>query len=259
MIKNKKTIFILLISLIMFYLIISIIFFVPIGKNYNRPIFIGSSTKVYIKDKKISIYNEDKKIRKQKTKIYFRDEFIDGYLVSDADSSTGVENNYFAHTDNGDLLSFNNCLIAHTKDISIKIKPNNRIDSSDLEDVYKFASSNSIILSSNVELSYLYINNIDIDDDGNDEYIYSVGLIDDEDEYKSFVFMKRDNKYILVAREESENSGVNSISLVFNNLIDFNNDDDYEFVVGKFMSEYGPDYYELYNFDGDEFTNIGGE
>ena len=42
-------------------------------------------------------------------------------------------------------------------------------------------------------------------------------------------------------------------------LIDFNNDGDYEFVIKKQMTEYGPYYYELYNFDGNEFTKIGGE
>ena len=52
---------------------------------------------------------------------------------------------------------------------------------------------------------------------------------------------------------------VNIKKLYYSVLIDFNNDNNYEFVVSKMMSEYGPTYSEVYSFDGTEFTKIGGE
>ena len=45
----------------------------------------------------------------------------------------------------------------------------------------------------------------------------------------------------------SDNDIFKNVRLSFYKLIDFNNDSNYEFVVNKRMSEYGPDYYELYN------------
>ena len=75
-----------------------------------------------------------------------------------------------------------------------------------------------------------------------------------------FSYAKNWNRVInAIAKVESENKGVANTSLIFNNLIDFNNDGEYEFVVGKVMSEYGPDYYELYNLDSEKFTRIGVE
>ena len=51
----------------------------------------------------------------------------------------------------------------------------------------------------------------------------------------------------------------NILKNFFKREIDFNNDNNYEFVVSKMMSEYGPTYSEVYSFDGTEFTKIGGE
>ena len=63
----------------------------------------------------------------------------------------------------------------------------------------------------------------------------------------------------MIDRVDSDSDQVAYIKLSFSKLIDFNKDGNYEFVVEKAMSEYGPYYYELYNFDGKVFTKIGGE
>ena len=71
--------------------------------------------------------------------------------------------------------------------------------------------------------------------------------------------MKKSDEYILIAREESDYVDVNFVRIKLFNIVDFNNDGDYEFVISRMMSEYGPNYYELYNFDGNKFTKLGGE
>jgi hypothetical protein len=117
------------------------------------------------------------------------------------------------------------------------------------------------------ELDYQEITKIDIDIGGEEENIYSLGLIkyneDEEDDfnskYESYIFLKKDGKYFIIDKIDSNGEQVAYIKLSFAKLIDFNKDGNYEFVVEKSMSEYGPYYYELYNFDGSKFTKIGGE
>ena len=165
------------------------------------------------------------------------------------------------------VLYPNTTFIAHTPDISIDIKDGESYESKDLTDLYQFANLNDISIDDYSELDYQEITKMDIDEDGKEEYIYSVGLIyyseDEEDDsnnkYESYVFLKKDGNYFIIDRVDSDSDQVAYIKLSFTKLIDFNKDGNYEFVVEKAMSEYGPYYYELYNFDGSKFTKIGGE
>ena len=255
MIKNKKGLLILVVFLIVSYLIVSII--VPKLKEYKNTIFIGSNTKVSVKDGNIKIYEDNTKLMNQKVKLYFKKEFVDAYIFSKQGISSSLENVYLAYDKKGTSLLLENELIAHTNDISIKIKDSNTKASDKLNDVYNFAKFNNIILSENIELDYLNISTFDYESDGEIEYIYSVGLIENNN-YKSYIFFKKGNEYILIDSEESSYDSDHK-KFYFLNLIDFNNDSNYEFVVTKSMSEYGPDNHYLYNFDGNEFTKIGVE
>ena len=253
MIKNKKIIIIMIFSFIIIYILISVFFNIPTGEKNQKTVFLGSITKVHIEGNKIKVYNKDIKIKKQKVKVYFNNEFIDAYISVDEELPSGLENAYIITNENGELLLIDN-IIAHTKDMSIRIKEKNKNQSQNLDLIYDYVKS--ISLSKDVVLDYLVINNLDIDDDGNEEYIYSTGLIEDADKYISLVFLKKDDKYILIKRVDSDNDEISNMRLFFMDLIDFNNDNDYEFVVGKMAGEYGVDRYELYNFDGNSFTKI---
>ena len=255
MIKDKKRLLILVVFLVVLYGLISII--ISIFSEYKNIIFIGSSTKVSVKNGNINIYRDNAKLIKQKVKIYFKDEFIDAYISSQKSENAGIENLYVAYNENGARLIPEKELIAHTDDISIKFKNITTKESDSLSEIYNFAKSNNISIKESTNLDYLEISNFDYDDDGKDEYIYSFGLIEDSD-YESYIIMKKDNNYILIDSEKSSYD-VDYKRFYFLGLIDFNNDGDYEFVIRKLMSEYGPDYYELYNFDGNEFTKIGAE
>lgn len=255
MFKNKKIIFILVILLILLYFIINIVVTIPKKGKYTNTVFLGSYTKVTIKNGNINVYNEDTEISKLDVKIFFKNKFIDGYIFT-TEEATGVMNYINAYNFDGKFLILDSTLIAHTKDISIKIKGNNKNENNSLDEVYQFAAANKITLSNNIVLDYSNITNFDIDDDGKEEYIYSIGLIEDAENYMTFVFMKKDNKYILIDSDKGTYNELPNTSYRFFNLIDFNNDDNYEFVVEKIMSEYGPVYYELYNFNGNSFTKI---
>lgn len=256
MIKNRKMILLLTLLLILFYIAIILFPYIFSNKVYKNTVFLGSNTKVSIKNGDIKIYNDDKRIIKQKAKIYFKNKFIDGYISSGDSESSGVINYYYPYNSYGDKLVPENGLIAHTNDLSIMIQETNKENVKDLTELYNFAKENNIILSDNITLDYLDVN---IPKDSENIYIYSVGFIENESDYSSYVFVNNNGKYILVDKVQSDYDDIQNIRLSFYNLIDFNNDGDYEFVISKMMSDYGPNYYELYNFDGSNFTKIGGE
>lgn len=255
MIKNKKIIMIMIFFLISIYILIFVLMNIPTGEKFKKTVFIGSITKVQIEDNNIKVYNKDIKIQRQKVKVYFDNKFIDAYISVDKELPSGLENAYIITNENGELLLPDN-LIAHTNDMSIKIKEKSISQSQNLDKIYAFANNNNIILSKDILLDYMEINILDIDDDGDEEYIYSAGLIEDAEKYMSLVFVQNDNKYTLIKREDSIYDEVSNTRLFFLNLIDFNNDNNYEFVVGKMDGEYGVDQYELYNFNGNSFTKI---
>lgn len=269
MLKNKKGLLILIFSLIIIYFVINIIYVLPSGKKFKNTVFLGDITKVKISNNKLEIIDENTKIRPQEVKIYFKNKFIDASISTIA-ASDGIKYSYIASNNEGKNYITGSVLIAHTPDISIKIKETDYYESKDLTDIYELAKSDNISIGDYFGLDYQEISSADVDEDGKVEYIYSVGLtkssgaVEEDDEayedvYDSFVFIKKDNKYFLIDRIESDGDPVTYTKLSFAKLIDFNNDGEYEFVIEKMMSEYGLYNYELYNFDGKEFTKIGGE
>jgi hypothetical protein len=258
MIKNKKGILIIVISLVIVYFAICLFQYIS-NTRYKKTVFLGASTKVSINDGKIKVKNDNSKIDNLKVKVYFNKEFINGIINSFKDDSDDVNNSYMVSNENGERLALDTILVAHTRDISIKIKEPDTRSINDSEEIYKFANANNISLPSSIEIVYMNVKTIDVDEDGDLENIYSVGFVKENNEFESIVFLKKENKYILITNKTTEYDVFKNEKLSFYKLIDFNNDNDYEFVVNRRMSEYGPDYYELYNFDGKKFTKIGGE
>lgn len=257
MIKNKKTLLYVVISLVVLYFIVSIIVSIPKTSKYEKTVFIGSNTKINLKDGNINIYNENSELDKLKAKIYFKGDFVDGY-ISSKKSESSEENIYVAYNEDMNLLLQESALIAYTDNLSIKVKDYNKMDGEDLEEVYKMANSNNITISKNALIDYYKIGCFE-DSSSEKEYVYSVGLIEDGTNYDSLVFIKKSSKYILLDRSYSENNTVSNIRLYFSGLIDLNNDNNYEYVIKNAQGEYGTSTYELYNFIKDSFTKIGGD
>lgn len=260
--KNKKILLLLIGILILIYMAITIIPNIFSEKKYSNTAFIGDYTKIYIKNKGIEVRNDNVEIATQRVKVLFKNKLIDGIITSEKTDFDQIDYHYIAYNNEGVYLSPNSALLAFTTDLSIKIKEKTSYNSKNIEEVYDLFQDNKNIDLDNIELDYLNISSFDLTNDGKEESVYSVGLInrnENDSSYYSYVFMKTEDKNILIDKEESKYDGVSNIKLSLYNLIDFNNDGNYEFVVKKSMSEYGPDYYELYNFDGTKFTKIGGE
>lgn len=259
MIKNKKNIMILILLLVAFYLVITIIFSLPKGKKYKNTAFIGDFTKVEVKSGIINVYNNNEFIDKQSTKFYFKNEEIDGSILTRDSGSNGGDYSYYALDKKGNALDFDLGMFGYTADMDLKFKKTDYAYIKDSNEVREFCKQNNIAIGENTNIEQIVVNNFDVDDDNNNEDIYSVGLIENGNKYISFVFMSKDGKYYLIDQAESDYNSVNGIRFRFTFLVDFNKDDNYEFVVRKSMSEYGPNYYELYNFNGTSFNKIGGE
>jgi len=258
MIKNKKILIFLIAILILFYLLIDNIDTI-FNKKYSNMFFIGDFTKIEVKKDIISVYNDNSLIKNQKVNFYFKDREVAGYITSEVSGSNGGEYVYVAHDNDGNLLSFENSLFGYTKNLKPEFLKVENTQIKEMDEVINFMKSNNIALTSDMEIERIIVSSFDFDKDGKNEFIYSVNIIKNENKYDSFVFMKKDDEYILIAREESDYVDVNFVRIKLFNIVDFNNDGDYEFVISRMMSEYGPNYYELYNFDGNKFTKLGGE
>ena len=257
--KNRKGLLIIIVILVLVYFILSIVKYTNSHKtNYKNTVIIGDFTKVEISNNEIKVYNDNTYLENKKLYFYFKGEEIEGYITSSNNGSTGGKYMYVAHKLDGTKLNFDSAIIGYTKDTKLKFKEVNNKRISDMTEVNNFLKSYNSIVSDNIRVERIIESTVDVEGDGVYENIYSVSMIEDGSDYDSFVFMKKGENYILISREISEVS-TNSIRLKLLNIIDCNNDGEYEFVISKMMTEYGPNYYELYNYNGDSFTKIGGE
>ena len=271
--KNKRGILFLLLFFIMGYMILTLIFSIPSGHIFDHTVFIGNFTKIKVENGKINVTNNNEKIKKQPVKIFFKNKLIDGYIVSENGLSKGLENSYNISNIENTKLSFDSSFVVFTPDISIDIQSGDYYETDDLNVFNEYKKINNLNINEYAELSYQEISKIDLNEDGINEYVYSLSLYtndetvelndefeeNDNKEYYTFVFMKNEEKIYNICNLSDEYNEDSNINLRFFKLIDFNKDGNYEFVVEKSMSEYGPYYYELYNFDGSKFTKIGGE
>ena len=249
--KNKIYIIVLLIIIFLLFDI-----FVHLNINENV-IYIGNTTKVIVKDEKITINNKNTNLKLMKSKIYFNKEFIDGYIKSSKSKMNNGVTIYDAYNLNGQLLRFNDDLIAYTGKNNIKIADCNSSDFISTEDDKYIADfllsefGNGISLD--VPLSYDYYKKIiyDIDNDGDDEYIYSLDIIESGVSDYSYVFIVDDEEKILVSRKKGDIKDSNLPRVFFFNLIDFNNDNNYEIVLRYKNGEYGKNIYKIYNYNGE--------
>ena len=117
--KNKKNLFIILITIIGLYILISITMIFVSNNRYKKTVFLGESAKLSVINGKFKMSYEDVKINKQKVKIYFENNIIDGYIQTKVEASTELVNSLHAYTKDGKYLLFESFLIAYTKDLNI--------------------------------------------------------------------------------------------------------------------------------------------
>lgn len=248
--KEKKNI--LIIVLLVVFVILSI--YVLINKS-NNILYIGSNTKIRIKNNEIKITNKNSKINLTKAKILFNNDFVDGYLKSSKSDINNKVNIYNAYNEDGKVLRFTDDLIAYVGKVNIKIAEPNILEiplDKDLiivENFLKTDLGNGITLD--YSINYVDYKKVvyDIDKDGDNEYIYSLEVIEGETKSYTYIFIYDDEEYKLVDRRKGKITTADAKKISFFKLIDFNDDGKYELVLRLKNGDYGTNTYKIYEYN----------
>ena len=249
---NKKSLTIILSIILVILIIIGIIIIINIPKKYKNTIFLGRNTKVSVKDNNLIITTDDEKVKKQNAYIYYNNYVIEGYILTEDEGSSSYNNNLHAYDMKDRYLTFDSTLIAYTKDLNIKFISTKNELLDDLEELENYFVEDEIDIS-NFEIDYIIKSTFDVNKDGKNEYIYSLGLIDDT-QYYSLIIMKKDNKYYLIDEYDSNYEYSEGTKLELVCILDYNNDNNYEYIVSKVDEEQNT--FSFYNFNNYKFNKI---
>ncbi|MCI8346661.1 MAG: hypothetical protein HFJ12_01765 [Bacilli bacterium] len=153
-------------------------------------------------------------------------------------------------------VNYEGDLLALRGNIKYKVVDFTLYDIEDFTDAKRVLKENNLPVDSVLTSSY-YINT-DIDNDGNKEIIYTISnkfpMEDVGDTSFSFIFMVKDNRVIYLYKNiEPLNDVYSGCQPYINNLIDINEDNHYEIIVGcSYYSNNGVKY-GMYEFTGDKF------
>lgn len=254
--KEKKNL--IIIVLLIVFVLLNI--YVYINKNKDI-VYIGSTTKIEVNKDEIKVINKNKKLNLTKARIYFNKDFIEGYIKSDKGEINNKEITYNAYDNDGVRLHFIDDLIAIVGDTKIKVADVNISDlslSNDSEIIDNFLKSddgNGITLDYSISFLDYKKAIYDIDNDGENEYIYSIDVLEEDKIDYSYVFIYDNNEYKLIDSEKGDVDNVNLNKISFFNLIDFNNDNKYEIVLKHKTGTYGSNCYKVYSYN-DEIKEI---
>jgi len=164
---------------------------------------------------------------------------------------------YDAYNIDGTILRFTDDLIAYTGDLKIA-KANYNLLDLPLDEDYNIItqyllSENGNDITLDYSIDYIDYKKVifDIDKDGVNEYIYSIQLVEEGTTYYSYVFLVDEGatKKIYNCKGKLEKPDTKKVS--FFDLIDFNDDGNYEIVIKIKDGEYGYSIYKLYTYDND--------
>lgn len=153
-------------------------------------------------------------------------------------------------------VNYEGDLLALRGNIKYKVVDFILYDIEDFTDAKRVLKENNLPVDSVLTSSY-YINR-DIDHDGNKEVIYTISnkfpMEDVGDTSFSFIFMIKDNRVIYLYKNiEPLNDVYSGCQPYINNLIDINEDNHYEIIMGcSYYSNNGVKY-GMYEFTGDKF------
>ena len=231
------------------FIIISIVFLF-IKDNY---IMLGFFTKVKINGDEIIVYDDNNDLSNINGKVLFNNEFIDCNIRKE--DKNGI--NYYTYVNsNGDILSFsNNLVFSVTGNIDVKLGDYSFLDTinkTDTENLNYIKIENNII----GETNYYKKVEMDLDNDGNKETIYSVQLLDNEYNIYSFVYLYDGESISVISKTVGslEKPIRDTEKLAY--IADLNNDDIYEIITSKSTGDNLPTYANVYEYDNGEYIEI---
>lgn len=251
--ENNRKIIYLVISIVIIFIVVGIIMLFLSGKKYKNTIFIGNNAKYTIEGGKIVLSTKDEKARKQRVKVFYNNQIIDGYVKTEDEGSSEFKHNIHIYSKDKELLSNEQNTFAFSKGLSLTIIGINSKYVEELSDMIPIIRQTGIDITT-VDPNYFMVYSFDIDEDKVNEHIYTMGLTYNNTEYYSRVIMEKDGNYYLIAEETSNSDEDDKVSLDLFGILDFNSDGYYEYVVSRDSGEFNEVEYNIYNFDGVAFS-----
>ena len=254
--KDKKvSIFILI-----FLLLGSIIFFATIGvrllnKNIEDVIIIGNSGGFKKVNKRWTPINNEENLKSysgNKFNVYIDNSYLGKYKLL-------YDDKWYLFKDNNNPVNYEGNMLALSGSIKYKVF---NFDMHDIEDttyVKKALKEND--LSEDSTLTYSYYIDIDLNNDGKDERIYTISnkfpYEDIGNISFSYIFMIKDEKIIYLYKNKEELDDIYSgCNPYINSFIDIDEDDKPEIIAGCSYYSVEGTKYNLYKFNNYMFKSL---
>lgn len=244
--KQKIIIFIFVI------VYISLILSYIVSINKNNYIVMGTSTFIYY-DKNNNIKsikykdNIDKSLNYEKFKVYIDNEFNDYYVTFNNDSHVPYINIY---TMSNEIYYSNTYFLGYIGNLNLNVSTPTRVSNEEI-DKNKLSK---ILKSKSLEDSNLFLTmqQMDIDNDGDKETIYTVSNISLKDSYYYTFLIESDGTVIdinLVINDEKT-----SIKSRHAWSIDLDKDNNYEIILARNSGDDTITYFDIYKYDSSNKT-----
>lgn len=232
----------LIIFLIITYFIISI-YFVFIKKD--NIIYLGSSTKVKIKGDNIIITENNETSYIKKAKVYFNEEFIDGYIRSVYEDYNDSKS-YQILDKNFNLLNSTDGLIAYTGKMNIKvanIEKKASVTDAEKKELEEISVENNLegSLSDFIKVEY------NLDNDKEKEVIYSY-TVSNVEKTSTITIITDDEDYEVIDMQSGNPLSPGLKRSYFYKLIDFEGDNSYEIVLYQSNGDDAKGQYKIYKY-----------
>lgn len=243
---KKKLMYLSLIILIPIYIIIAIF-----SNTKQDILIIGGNIYIEYNDKKYNIknnYKNNPQLNYRKYKIYDGEKYIDGYIKFYKDDITG-DTNGIIYNSTLDISNLSIPLLAYTGNINI--------DVADTVVTDKISDNDEIILKSKLtgiidnidDINFKKIT-VDLNNDNQNEYIYSIYKYDNDKIYNSIFMMDSNNRIIDIVTNGEKNEEYN-----INYIVDVDMDGEYEIVLSSSYG-YSLTNYEIYKLKNNKFEKL---
>ena len=242
---NKKRVLIIL--LVLTIMIIAFKSYISLNT-----IYFGNFSKAIVIGKKVIKKDENRRIILKKVNAYKDDKIIDGYIKSE---KVDIGYNYYLESNKNKKIDMKE-LIASGTMIKLDIPSSSNVDVLKNENtISKINNLLDLNLDDSELFDYKKIT-FDIDNDSEDEEVIYVNYL--EDNYSKTNIFINDNSIIKVFeyKRDITNKIASYKTFKLSNIIDLNNDKNYEIIISRVDSDSQPPYYDIYSYKNGKVKEI---
>lgn len=261
--KNKKKLIVVILLLIL--LVITMVLIIT-GKNTNSYIILDNNKAIEFKNG-VFDYVRDEKYSESFYRVFNQNTYLGNYKIYTIDSTTN--DIYFSNSGSDDMFIFEEPLMALSTNVDFIEFDFLEFTDSDFEMFLEISSNNDINQKGDLYDTSKVV--IDFDNDGKDEFLYTVtyeytsdDIFEISEKNYSIMYYVDDDNYIKILAESNpyyEGDSIIFPNYMIRSIIDINNDEKYELIVMN--RKYDKTEYEIYNFVNNSYelvfaTDMGG-